>query len=230
MSDAALSSRASPLGTEAGSRLSSPGTEATTSGVSWAPVLAGAFVASAFSIALVTLGAGLGLISVSPWSNNNASATTFGVLSAAWLLAVQLFASGIGGYLAGRLRVRWVNLHTDEVYFRDTAHGLLVWAVGAVVSALLLTSAASSVVGGIARAGAGAVQAVATAAAGPGDQTAYFSDMLFRADHPATRDQAAAQAEVARIFVARPRFRRFAGRRPHLCRASRRRPNRSQPA
>ena len=201
MSDAAWSSRASPLGTEAASRLSSLGTEATTSGVSWAPVLAGAFVASAFSIALVTLGAGLGLISVSPWSNNNVSATTFGVLSAAWLLAVQLFASGIGGYLAGRLRVRWVNLHTDEVYFRDTAHGLLVWAVGAVVSALLLTSAASSVAGGISRAGAGAVQALATAAAGPGDQTAYFSDMLFRADHPTTGDQAAAQAEVARIFV-----------------------------
>ena len=102
------------------------------SGVSWAAVFAGAFVAAAFSLALVALGAGIGSISVSPWSSNNPSVTTFTVLAAAWFIAVQLFASGVGGYIAGRLRTRWAGVHTDEVFFRDTAHGLLVWAVGAV--------------------------------------------------------------------------------------------------
>lgn len=185
--------------------------EAGGSAVSWAAVLAGAFVASAFSIALVALGAGLGLLSVSPWSNNNASATTFGILAAAWLIAVQLFSSGIGGYLAGRLRTRWVGMHTDEVYFRDTAHGLLVWGVGAVISALLLSSAVSSAVSGATRMGETAVQAAGSAMAGPASQltgqaanasNSYFTDMLFRTDKPsASADQNASQAEIGRIFA-----------------------------
>jgi hypothetical protein len=180
----------------------------TASGVSWAPVIAGAFVASAFSLALVALGAGIGLISVSPWSSNNPSVTTFTVLAAAWFIAVQLFASGIGGYLAGRLRTRWARVHTDEVFFRDTAHGLLVWAVGAVISAALIASAASSAVSGAARLAGTATQAVGTvagqaagqAAPAMGDPTAYFSDMLWRGDHPAQGDQAAT-AEGGRIMA-----------------------------
>ena len=131
--------------------------ETAASAVSWAAVLAGAFAASAFSIALFALGAGIGLVSISPWSTNNPSPTTFGALAAAWLIAVQLFSSGTGGYLAGRLRTRWVSTHTDEVYFRDTAHGLLVWAVGAVVSALLLGSAVSSLASGVNRAATAAI-------------------------------------------------------------------------
>src|SRR5580704_15350322 len=105
------------------------GAESANSAVSWAAIIAGAVAASALSLALVMLGAGLGLVSVSPWSTNNVSVTTFGVLAALWFLAVQLFAPGVGGYLAGRLRTRWVAVHTDEVFFRDTAHGLLVWAL-----------------------------------------------------------------------------------------------------
>lgn len=178
------------------------------SGVSWAAIIAGAFVASAFSLALVALGAGIGLISVSPWSSNNPSVTTFTVLAAAWFIAVQLFASGIGGYLAGRLRTRWARLHTDEVFFRDTAHGLVVWAVGAVISAALIASAATSAVSGAAHLAGAATQAVGTAtgqaagqaASAMGDPTAYFSDMLWRSDKPAQGDQAAATAEGGRIM------------------------------
>jgi hypothetical protein len=194
------------------SRVALDGGEAVGSAVSWPAVIAGAFVASALSLALLMLGAGLGLVSVSPWSNNNVSVTTFGVLAAAWFIAVQLFTSGVGGYLAGRLRTRWVSVHTDEVFFRDTAHGLLVWAVGAVITAFLLTSAASSVASGVAHAGAAVAQAAGSAAAGPasqlasqattGEPNAYFTDMLFRTDHPAaSADPAASQAEVGRILA-----------------------------
>jgi hypothetical protein len=188
--------------------------EALGSAVSWPAIIAGAIVASALSLALLMLGAGLGLVSVSPWSHNNVSVTTFGILAAAWFIAVQLFTSGVGGYLAGRLRTRWVSVHNDEVYFRDTAHGLIVWAVGAVITAFLLTSAASSVVSGVASAGASAVQAAGSVAAGPASQLAgratsnaadpgrYFTDMLFRTDHPAASgDAAASQAEVGRILA-----------------------------
>jgi hypothetical protein len=165
-------------------------------------------VASAFSLALLALGAGLGLVSVSPWSSSNVSATTFGVLMAAWL-----FACGIGGYLAGRLRTRWVNIHTDETYFRDTAHGLLVWGLGAAVSASLLASTVSSVITGTAQAGAAALQSVGTLAAGAmpqvanqvsasaGGSNAFFIDTLFRTDHPDAGDQANSSAETGRIFL-----------------------------
>jgi hypothetical protein len=194
------------------SRAASDGGEAVISAVSWPAIIAGALVASSLSLALLMLGAGLGLVSVSPWSNNNVSVTTFGILAAAWFIAVQLFTSGVGGYLAGRLRTRWVSVHTDEVFFRDTAHGLLVWAVGAVISALLLTSAASSIASGVAHAGGAAMQAAGSAASGPasqlasqagaGNSGAYFTDMLFRTDHPAVSDNpAASQAEVGRILA-----------------------------
>lgn len=188
--------------------------EASVSSVSWAAVIAGAFAASAMSLALLMLGAGIGLVSVSPWSSSNVSVTTFGILAAAWFIAVQLFASGLGGYLAGRLRTRWVSVHTDEVYFRDTAHGLLVWAVGAVISTFLLTSAASSLASGVAHVGASVAQAAGNAVGGAagkvaseaasnaGDGNAYFTDMLFRTDHPAaTGDSAAVHAEVGRILA-----------------------------
>jgi hypothetical protein len=180
------------------------------SAVSWAAIIAGAFVASAFALALVALGAGIGLISVSPWSSNNPSVTTFGVLAAAWFIAVELFASGVGGYLAGRLRTTWARVHTDEVFFRDTAHGLMVWAVGAVITAALLASAASSAASGAARlagaateaVGAATGQAAGQAASSLGGSTGYFSDMLLRSDHPAQGgDQAAAAAEAGRILT-----------------------------
>ena len=211
MSNAAFNARSDAMlsGRE---ELASP--ESGASAVAWGAIIAGAVVASALSLALLMLGAGIGLVSVSPWSNNNVSVTTFGILAAAWFIAVQLFSSGVGGYLAGRLRTRWVSVHTDEVYFRDTAHGLIVWGVGAIVTAWLLTSGAASVASGAAHAGGSALEAAGTAVGGPaaqaagqaasseGSSTAYFTDMLFRADHPDTAgDPAAARAEVGRILV-----------------------------
>jgi hypothetical protein len=48
-------------------------------------------------------------------------------------------ASGLGGYLAGRLREKWVGIRTDEVLFRDTAHGFLAWALATLIVVTLLT-------------------------------------------------------------------------------------------
>nr|GFD60798.1 hypothetical protein [Tanacetum cinerariifolium] len=71
-----------------------------------------------------------------------------------WLAFTQIIASGLGGYIAGRLRVKWANLHGDEVYFRDTAHGFLSWAVATLVAATLIASSVSSIIGGGVQAGA----------------------------------------------------------------------------
>src|SRR5450756_2340902 len=103
----------------------SDNTRADASAVSWGAIMAGAAAAAALSLILLILGIGLGLSSASPWAHQGVSATTFGVSTILWVTLTQLVASGMGGYLAGRLRTKWVEVHTDEVYFRDTAHGFL---------------------------------------------------------------------------------------------------------
>ena len=116
--------------------------------VSWAAILAGATAAAALSLILLLLGAGLGLSSVSPWAHKGVSASTFGVSTIVWLTVTQILAAGMGGFLAGRLRTKWAGVHIDEVYFRDTAHGFLAWAVASLATAALLTSAIGSIVNG----------------------------------------------------------------------------------
>src|ERR1022692_2649216 len=84
------------------------------SAVSWAAILAGAATAVAASLIMLAIGAGLGLASVSPWANVGASLTTFTVMTAIWLIMTQWVASGLGGYLTGRLRTRWSGTHKHE--------------------------------------------------------------------------------------------------------------------
>src|ERR1044072_7842896 len=117
--------------------------ESSATAVSWGPIIAGAFAASTLTFILMLLGSGLGLTMVSPWSGPGASLPTFAVSGAIWLISVQWLPSGVGGYLAGRLRTKWVGVHTDEVYFRDTAHGFLAWAVASVIGAALLVTPAT---------------------------------------------------------------------------------------
>ena len=99
------------------------------SGLSWAAILGGALAAAAVSLILLALGAGLGFASLSPWGTAGATAATFSITAAIWLIVVEWLSSAFGGYLAGRTRARWNGLHTDESVFRDTAHGVLSWAL-----------------------------------------------------------------------------------------------------
>jgi hypothetical protein len=119
--------------------------ESSASAVEWAAIVGGALAAVGISIILFTLGSGLGLSTVSPWSWSNPSPTTFGMVAGIWLIITQWLASAIGGYLTGRLRTKWVGIRTDEVFFRDTAHGFLAWALATVLMATFFTLAASAV-------------------------------------------------------------------------------------
>lgn len=169
------------------------------SAVSWGAILAGAAAAAALSLILLILGTGLGLSSISPWANDGVSAKTFGVTTIIWITLTQLVAAGMGGYLAGRLRTQWLDVHTDEVFFRDTAHGFLAWAIASLVTATLLTSVIGSIVNGGVQAGASVAGGVATTAmvataggVAAGSEMAadeansgavgYFLDTLFRRD------------------------------------------------
>ncbi len=202
--------------------------DTTSSGVSWSAVLAGASGAAALSLILLILGVGLGFSAISPWANSGISATAFGLSSILWLTFTQIAASGIGGYLAGRLRVRWATVHTDEVYFRDTAHGFLAWAIASLATAALLGSVVGNVVSSGVSAGATLVSAAVGAAGATGAAAAshtlpmmasdftstgsandgalgYMVDSLFRSNQPsaatAGNADSTARLEVARILA-----------------------------
>jgi len=196
-----------------------PPAESAVSAVSWPAIFGGALVAAAASVVLIALGSGLGLASVSPWRDSGASATSVAWMTAAWLIVVQWLSSGLGGYLAGRLRTKWANMHTHEVFFRDTAHGFITWAVATVIVATFLTSAVGSAISGgvhaAATVGAGAAAQAANPDAGssargatgsPVQQAAglatYDMDLLFRSSQTTTGNSTMdARAEAARILA-----------------------------
>ena len=179
-------------------------TESAVSAISWPAIFGGAVVAASTTLILVLIGSGLGFALVSPWPNAGASATTFTVIAGIWLIVMQWLSSGLGGYITGRLRTKWVRTHTHEVFFRDTAHGLLAWAVASVIGAMILASAGSSAIGtgtqAVATVAAGAAQGAGNAAAPMVQQQAYEVDSLFRGEKSDAggRDM---RAEATRIFA-----------------------------
>jgi hypothetical protein len=163
------------------------------SGISWSAVFAGTAGAAALSLILLLLGAAFGFAVLSPWAG--AGATAIGVGAIIWLIATHVIASAAGGYLAGRTRVKWTSVHTDEVYFRDTVHGFLTWSLSTlVVAALVGTTVGTLLTQGRDAAGEGddALSAMISGAgmgliSGNGeappaqDGLAYHADLMFRA-------------------------------------------------
>jgi hypothetical protein len=174
--------------------------EPSVSGVSWAAVAAGAVVSCALTLVLLAFGVGLGLSVVSPWTGAGVSTTTFKIGTGLYLIVIAMLSSSIGGYIAGRLRSRWVGVHSDEVYFRDTAHGFVSWALASVIGAILLATPATSFIGsGIGAAGQGA----AAAASRSGLMDSYV-DTLLRPESPSAQVQGSAgdsRDEMLRLFT-----------------------------
>lgn len=127
--------------------------------ISWGAVLAGSATALALLLLLTTLAAGFGM-KLAPWLASRDSLGAFTPILGACMVAAQVVSIGLGGYLAGRLRVHWLNVHGHEVHFRDTAHGLLVWAISTIAGFLLAAQLAAGG-GSSPSATAAAAQAVA---------------------------------------------------------------------
>lgn len=198
--------------------------------VAWGAIIAGATAAAALSLILLILGTGLGLASVSPWVTQGISVKALGVSAILWITLTQVLASGLGGYLAGRLHSNWTTVNNDEVYFRDTAHGFLAWGLASLMTAAFLTFVTGAIVREGVQAGAtiGSSAAISNAATAnkegtPGSASLsnnsgvadYFVDSLFRknigssGELSATTDNnlnlgAANNAEVVRIFINTP--------------------------
>jgi hypothetical protein len=176
---------------------------ADSSAINWAAVVAGAFANAALTLMLMGFGAGMGFSAISPWANSGVSMTTFSVGTGIYLIVMAMLASTIGGYLAGRLRTRWTAVHTDEVFFRDTAHGFVAWACAAVLSAAVLGAGGTAIV-------SGATAGITQRAPNDGGPAAIYVDEMFRpaAGAPAASPgasqanaDAATRAEVARLLL-----------------------------
>jgi hypothetical protein len=168
----------------------------TATAVSWAAIAAGAVAAAALALVLIAFGAGLGLSAISPWSDSGVSASAFKTGAGIYLVIVAVMSSAVGGYLAARLRMRWVGVHRHEIFFRDTAHGFLAWAFATLLSASALASATSYLANGtVAGLSGGAVQSARTV--NPAD---IYVDKLFRTDAAApsapTPDSSAANTSM----------------------------------
>lgn len=176
-------------------------TELPSSGVCWTAILAGALTALALTLVLLWFGTGMGFSVVSPWSNSGVSATTFKIGTGLYLVVVAMISSAIGGHVAGRLRTPWSAIHSNEVYFRDTVQGFLAWALASVIGALLLASAATSIIGSTA---GGVSQSAGAAATQSSGAMSGYIDQLLRADPAAATGPAGdandSRSELTRLF------------------------------
>jgi hypothetical protein len=178
------------------------------SAVSWGAVIAGGVASLAVTLVLLAFGIGVGFSVVSPWADQGVSSTTFHVGAGIYLIVVAMLSSTVGGYIAGRLRNRWAGVHHDEVYFRDTAHGFMAWALATVVGAAMLGGAATHITAG---ATAGSVPAAAASASTASNPTDSYVDTLLRSDAAApaggatttqvTTDNGATRAELGRLVA-----------------------------
>jgi hypothetical protein len=125
----------------------------------WGPVILGAIGAAAISFILYTFGSALGLAAASPYPYRGLSATTFFVIAGLYAGLAQVVSYAAGGYLAGRMRTPAPELVEGEQHFRDGAHGFAVWAVGLLLTAVVVASGASGAL-------KTATEATATASAG----------------------------------------------------------------
>ncbi|MCR6659713.1 MAG: hypothetical protein NVV72_10330 [Asticcacaulis sp.] len=164
--------------------LTAPNSESTKSGIHWAAILGGGVAASAATLVLIPLGTALGFGSFSVWHLTPATGTTLGAGLAIWFVVTQWISAGLGGYLAGRSRVKWADTHSDEVFFRDTVHGFLSWAVATLfvagLTAVIATGTVSAGGDAAAKIAAGAATGAAQNADASPANLDYYINGLYR--------------------------------------------------
>ncbi|HEV7321772.1 MAG TPA: hypothetical protein VGO04_24470 [Ensifer sp.] len=166
----------------------------------WSPIFGGAVLSAAISTIMAAFGSAIGLSLVSADTSRSSSMTALAIAAALWALWVTVSACGAGGYLAGRMRKPLADSSSHERGVRDGAHGLVVWAVGALLVAFLTSSslvgAAKTAVTGAAATAGGAGALISQQA----DPLASAVDSVMRANgtEPATQGE---RDEASRILV-----------------------------
>lgn len=187
-------------------RSAAPALESRRSAVSFSAIFAGALAMAASALVLAFVGAGMGLAIATPWSGAAAAATKFAASTAIALIVIEWLSAAIGGYVAGRMRVKWASVHDEQVFFEDTAHGFLAWTVATLFAAWLFASALSGGAHALSSAAAnsshGAATATAEIASPLTGQVDYWTDELLRAPQGAAANSSAgdARGEIERIL------------------------------
>lgn len=191
------------LYTEAHAPVANVATDVSKSAISWAAIFAGTAVAISISLVLVVLGSGLGLASLTPSARSVASPGSLAALAIVWIVIVQWLSAAFGGYVTGRLRTRWVGTHTHEVFFRDTAHGLVTWAVATAIVAMVVGSATSSMLSGGIHAATTTASSEAANNVQSNSVVPYDVDVLFRTTSGNVDSSASAEGrgEATRILA-----------------------------
>lgn len=164
--------------------------------VDWGAIIGGTVFAIAISLVLLAFGAAIGLSLVSPESNENASAFWMAIATAVWFVWVAVTSFGAGGYVAGRLSRKTVDANADEAEARDGLHGVLVWATGAIVGAMLAATGVGNTLGAVSGGVGATVDAVAQAAG-----TAVEGGSSVLLENQGALPSAEASAEVGQVLA-----------------------------
>jgi hypothetical protein len=170
----------------------------------WPAVFAGAVVASAISLVLVTFGSAIGLSLTSPFDNTGMSAVGLAIALGLWLVWVQVSSFMAGGYVTGRMRRRAYDATEHESDVRDGMHGLVMWGTGVLVGALFLALSVGGAATTAATAAGGAAQAAVEKMANAAQGTNPFSqavDTAFRSSRPEAGNSADARNEAMAIVA-----------------------------
>jgi len=166
--------------------------------VDWPAIFAGAVFAAAIGFLLMTFGSAIGL-SLTDMLDGERSALWVAIAIGLWVLWVSVSSFMAGAYVTGRLRRRLYDATAHESDVRDGMHGLVMWGVATLISALM----AFGSIAGIAGAGAAAVTAAGSAVADAAeDVTGGMVDRLFRTDGAGTNVSSGVRDEVGRLIAA----------------------------
>jgi hypothetical protein len=173
--------------------------------VDWPAIFAGAALATAVSFVLLTFGSAIGLSLTSAYEGEGMSLTVFAIAAGLWLMWVQISSFFAGAYLTGRLRRRKMDSTEEESDVRDGSHGVIVWAVGALVGAMLalsgigaVASTATSAATSVVAAGAAGAGAAAADSIDPSDLTV---DRLLRGTAAPEAGADDTRGQVGRVIV-----------------------------
>ena len=194
--------------------------------ISWGAVFAGGVVAVTVGAMLNVLGLAIGATTLDPAQpGSSPSASTLGIAGGIWLLVANLIGLGTGGWVAARLS--GTSDDTDGLL-----HGLSVWAIGFLISLVLLGNAvagatgtafrsASAVIGGTMQGAGQAVGQAAQAVAPDLTQAARSTDPqqlverlqsgLQTGGDPQAMTPDQRRAEIAQILATRVRQGEFRG-------------------
>jgi len=162
----------------------------------WGPIVAGGIAAAALALVLhaFALAIGLSVSSAAPTWRDTSFALV--LLSVLYVVLAALASYGLGGYLAGLMCTRLSS--REDADLRDGLHGLLVWALATLLTALIGLATAQSLTRLAAPSGG---QAGPSASVGGENLIAYDLDRLFRAERRPNTDLDYPRAEAARILL-----------------------------